>query len=67
MFGKITKENDERRLLGLAYQCEGMMKSCQMKSNDYAQCMVLLSQKLGFGITPEALKKASAKYIEVSE
>lgn len=58
MLEQIKKETKKLKLAALAYQCTGTKE--QMNSKQYTDCMAELSRKLGFGITPESLEKASA-------
>lgn len=60
----IAQAEDEWHLLSIAYCCQGDIKSGQIKSGEYAELMVALSERLGFGITDEALAKAAAKYLK---
>lgn len=55
--------DSERELLSRAYMRQGLMRSRQTTPELYAEAMVILSEKLGFRITEEALKDASAKYV----
>ncbi|KKM90973.1 hypothetical protein LCGC14_1233250 [marine sediment metagenome] len=55
--------DNEQQLLSRAYMWQGLMKSRQTTPELYSKAMVILAEKLGFGITEEALKNASAKYI----
>ena len=59
---KIETETEERKLLALAYRVEGDVQSGQMSPEYYAECMMVLSKKLGFPITTENLDRAAAKY-----
>ena len=63
LYARIYTETEERKLLSLAYLANGNIKSGQMTTAYYAQCMVLLSKKLGFPITTENLSHAKAKYL----
>jgi hypothetical protein len=63
---KIQAETEERKLLAYAYSCHGGMMSGQMFSKDYAECMVLLTEKLGFPPLEENLAKAASKYFSAS-
>ena len=60
----IMNCDNERELLAMAYTVEGCMRVGGITPKLYAEAMVLLSQKLGFGITAESLSEASAKYID---
>lgn len=60
----IKKETNIRKLVALAYLCEGDAKSGQMKSDEYADCMAELATKLGFGITPDNLQKAFSELVK---
>ena len=59
----IEEIDSERELLARAYMWQGLMKSRKTTSELYAEAMVILARKLGFGITEKALKDASAKYV----
>lgn len=59
----IEEIDSERELLARAYMWQGLMRSRQTTPELYSKAMVILARKLGFGITDEALKDASAKYI----
>lgn len=60
----IRNSDNERELLAMAYALEARMHVSSITPELYGKAMVLLSQKLGFGITKEALSEASAKYME---
>ncbi len=57
------KNDSERKLLAMAYMWQGLIKSRQTTPELYAEAMDILAKKLGFGITDETLKDASAKYL----
>lgn len=63
-FEDIEEATEERELLSLAYRCEGEAKTGLLAPEEYGKCMVLLAEKLGFGITPENLERAAQKYRE---
>ncbi len=63
MIDKIKQSNSERELLAMAYNQQGLMRSGLITAESYAEAMVILAQKLGFGITDESLKAAAEKYI----
>ena len=55
--------DNERELLARAYMWQGLIKSRQITPELYAEAMAILDKKLGFEITDETLKDASAKYV----
>ncbi|KKL65143.1 hypothetical protein LCGC14_2157950 [marine sediment metagenome] len=55
--------DSKRKLLARAYMWQGLIKSRQITPELYAEAMVILAKKLGFEITDETLKDASAKYV----
>jgi hypothetical protein len=60
---EISAASDEKALLAIAYCTEADMKSGQMEPADYAQAMVLLAERLGFGITPYNLAVHAHVYL----
>jgi len=60
---KIESETDRRKLLSLAFLCEGVAKLGTMTPEYYAECMILLGRRLGFAIIPETLQEAYDEYI----
>ena len=60
---KINAETSERKLLALAYRCKADVAMGYITPEEYGECMLALAQKLGFGITPENLKRAAKKYV----
>ncbi len=63
VINRIKQSNSKRELLGVAYNQQGLMRSNQITPEFYAETMVLLAQKLGFGITDESLAEAAKEYI----
>ena len=59
----IEDATDEKTLIALALLCQGQAKSACIQPTDYADCMIALAKKLGFGITDKALAEAAAKYL----
>lgn len=59
----IKETQEEKKLLALAYTTLADIYSKQITVEAYVDCMLLLSKKLGFGVTEGSLAKASKKYL----